>query len=86
MDHTAIARPFSDQERPFVPPTAKDGDPIRKRIQRAMFQVYTSVGRLRSDQIDVTEAFLVVFRRGWLAAATGHPGHTSDPEARASSD
>jgi hypothetical protein len=41
----------------------KDGDPIRRRIQRAMYQVYTSVGRLRGDYLDVTEAFLVVFRR-----------------------
>jgi hypothetical protein len=41
----------------------KDGDPIRQRIQRGMYQVYTSVGRLRGDQIDVTEAFLVIFRR-----------------------
>lgn len=41
----------------------KQGDPIRRRIQRAMYQVYTSVGRLRSDRLDLTEAFLVVFRR-----------------------
>ena len=39
------------------------GDPIRQRIQVAMFQVYATIGRLRGDHIDVTEAFLVVFRR-----------------------
>ena len=40
----------------------KKGDAIRHRIQRAMYQVYTSVGRLRGDHLDVTEAFLVIFR------------------------
>jgi hypothetical protein len=42
----------------------KETSGMDRRIQRWMNQVYTTVGRLRGDHLDVTEAFLVVFRRG----------------------
>lgn len=42
----------------------KRGDPLVSRVKRAMYQIYSSVGRLRGDHIDVSEAFLVIFRRG----------------------
>lgn len=56
----------------------QSGDAVARRVQHAMYQVYTSVARLRSDHIDVSEAFLVVFRRSGPAVRAPAEVRTED--------
>ena len=56
----------------------KRGDSVARRVQQAMYQVYTSVACLRSDHIDVSEAFLVIFRRSGPAVRAPAKVRTED--------